>query len=347
MRFWMGLVLGVLSGAGISAWATVACRPCRRRSVQHRRLALRWSLALAACLAACTPRPRVTPPKPLAPLVQAPETPQVFAPGVISTTAPEFAITFSPDGRTAYFNRASEDRQQLGIYTSQFIDGAWSPPVVAPFAGPHRDVDPFMAPDGRRLYFSSTRPLVAGGAAGEFDTWYVERSGTGWGTPVHAGPVLNSAPNDVFVSIDREGTLFFSSSRDGTLRIYASRPTAAGWTPPEKVPFEPNLSEGASNPLISDDGRFLVYAATRPDGLGGTDLYVTCRQGEGWSRGQNLGPDINSPLADFAPALSPDGQTFFFTSERPGMAPARQDGTRPPGDIYFVSARRVRQHCAR
>jgi Tol biopolymer transport system component len=314
--------------------------------MRHGHLAPLWSLTLAAALTACAERPRAASPKPLAPLIPASETPQVFAPGVISTAAPEFAITFSPDGQTAYFNRASEDRQQLGIYASQRVGGAWDSPVMAPFASPYRDVDPFMAPGGRRLYFSSTRPLVAGGAAGEFDTWYVERSGAGWSAPVHAGSVLNSAPADVFVSLDREGMLYFSSSRDGTLRIYASRPAGTGWTPPEKVPFEPNLSEGANNPLISRDGQILIYAATRPDGLGGADLYVTCRRGEGWSQGQNLGPEINSPFADFAPALSPDGETFFFTSERPGITPARQDGTRPPGDIYFVSARLVRRRCA-
>ena len=35
--------------------------------------------------------------------------PEIVGPGVISTDAPEFATTLSPDGREIYFNRASAD----------------------------------------------------------------------------------------------------------------------------------------------------------------------------------------------------------------------------------------------
>ena len=38
------------------------------------------------------------------PVASVPEV-EVFGPGGISSDAPEFAITFSPDGDTAYFNR--------------------------------------------------------------------------------------------------------------------------------------------------------------------------------------------------------------------------------------------------
>ena len=42
-------------------------------------------------------------------------TPRLFGPGGISTRAPEFATSFSPDGETVYFNRTSEDRSQIRI----------------------------------------------------------------------------------------------------------------------------------------------------------------------------------------------------------------------------------------
>jgi hypothetical protein len=55
-----------------------------------------------------------------------------------------------------------------------------------------------------------------------------------------------------------------------------------------------------------------------------------------WSPARNLGPAVNSPFADFAPAFSPDGKYLFFTSERPGIVPTPATGARPPGDIYQI-----------
>ena len=41
--------------------------------------------------------------------------PEIFAEKVISTELPEFATSFSPDGKTVYFNLASADRKILKI----------------------------------------------------------------------------------------------------------------------------------------------------------------------------------------------------------------------------------------
>ena len=154
---------------------------------------------------------------------------QIVGRGVISTEAPEFATSLTPDGREIYFNRASADRSTLRIMTARrSSDGGWTTPVVTPFSGEHRDVDPFVAPDGSRLYFSSDRPR-RGGTEPRFATWYVERSGDGWGAPIDPGAPLNSATGEVFVSAARDGLLLFSSNRAGPPRISRrGRPRDAG-----------------------------------------------------------------------------------------------------------------------
>jgi hypothetical protein len=261
--------------------------------------------------------------------------PERFAEGVITTAAPEFAITFTPDGRTAYFNRASTDRRMLSIMVSRLEGAAWQQPVLAPFSGKHRDVDPFVTPVGHRLYFSSDRPTSSSDNEPDFNTWYMDAKDGDWGEPQTFGEPLNSKATDVFVSATRAGTLYFSSNRDGATHTYRATPTEDGWSVTRPA-FDINDAEGAGNPLIAPDESFLVFTSDRPGGAGGADLWVTERVNDRWGSSRRLGSGVNSPFADFAPALDPNGRFLFFTSERPGVVGPVSAGSRPPGDIYRV-----------
>lgn len=271
-------------------------------------------------------------------------TPELFAPGVISTALPEFAITLSPDGKEAYFNRASAARDTLTIMVSHLRRGRWTPATVAPFSGRHRDADPFFSPDGRRLYFSSLRPRE-GGAIESFDTWYVERRGEGWSEPVALGPPLNTDSSEVFVSVSRDGRLVFSSNRDGPSRAYLATPVpnhSGHWTAPEPLRF--GAFAGGGNPLITPDGRAIVLVKTDP--ATGADLYVSCATPTGWLEPVPL-TAVNSRDADFAPAIDATDGVLYFTSERPGVAPRPSAGARPPGDIYRIPLAALGVECLR
>jgi Tol biopolymer transport system component len=258
--------------------------------------------------------------------------PEIVGRGVVSSDAPEFATTLTPDGREIYFNRASADRNRLTIMTARRTgDGSWTVPEVAAFSGTYRDVDPFVAPDGRRLYFSSDRPRAIGGEA-RFTTWYVDRVGDGWSSPVDPGPPLNSTLGDVFVSIARDGLLTFTSSRQGASRVFASRQVDGRWQMPEPVSFG-TVTEGG-NPAIAPSGRFLVMVRV-PAG-GSPDLFVSCRTTRGWDEPRALSA-ANSPFADFAPYVDASEQMLYFTSERPGVVAVPAQGMRPPGDLYRMS----------
>ncbi len=262
-------------------------------------------------------------------------TPRIFAPGAISTAAPEFGISFAPDSRTAYFNRTSADRSRIVALASRFSDGQWEPAVPVAFADSlYRDLDLFVAPGGARIFFSSNRPVL-GVAPKDLDTWYVDRQGTGWSTPFHVSGPVNSRAQDVFVSITRSGTLYFASDRAGNSDIYRAPPTEGGYSEVERLPGAINTPGSESNPLIGPDESFLIFAADRPGGLGATDLYVSHRRDGVWQAPQNLGAPVNSPYADFAPGLSPDRRYLYFTSERPGIVADTVVGRRP-GDIYQV-----------
>jgi WD40 repeat protein len=266
-------------------------------------------------------------PPPLPPYASATAiaTPQIFGRGAISTEAPEFSIAFSHDGATAYFDRATPDRSRFSIVASRFERGAWQPATPLAFStGEYRDADPFASVDGTRLYFSSNRPI---GDRKDWNTWYVERRGDGWSEPIAAAGPLSGPDDEVFVSFARDGTAYFASSKSGGGELYRAHGDVA-------EPLAINFEGKKSNPAISPDGDVLVFAMDGPSGLGGADLYASRLIAGAWTTPVNLAA-ANSPFADFAPSISADGRYLFFTSERPGIAPAQAEG-RPPGDIYQI-----------
>lgn len=256
--------------------------------------------------------------------------PKVFAPGVVSTGANELNAAFSPDGREFYFSQWEGGRNTLMRMRTE--DGLWTDRSVAPFSGTFSDVDPFLSADGRRLYFSSSRPIHETGEEKDSDLWYVERGPSGgWGDPMRLGSPNALGPDDYYTSISLDGTLYFSrfQSHGAGGDLYSSRFIDGDYAPP--LLLEAPLSTDASehDPLISLDGEYLIFASDRVGGYGEADLYISFATSQGdWTDPVNMGPVINSPGYDFCPMLSPDGRYLFFTRNRGGN-----------GDIYWVDAK--------
>lgn len=261
--------------------------------------------------------------------------PHLFAPGTISSASPEFATSYTPDGRTVFFNRATADRDTFRILFSTWTGEAWSEPKPLPFSdGTYRDIDPFVSLDGERLYFSSTRPRQ-GDESKDYDTWYVERTASGWGDPVNPGPPLNGADDEVFVTEARGGTLYFTVFREDGRAIHRASRDGDGWATPVQVEFDVPDSVRLSNPVIAPDESFVLVVTGQLDAMGGGDIFVSRPLDDGrWSRPENLGATVNSEHVEFAPALSPDGAYLFFTSERPGVVLEAPSEGRRPGDLY-------------
>ncbi len=306
---------------------------------------VRFGTALAVLLAACGSAEDVAGPGATARVAREAEAAAVFAPGVISDGREQWRITFTPDGKTAYF--AASDfffpfTRQATIYESHLRGGAWSTPVVASFSGRYSDIDPFLSPNGQRLYFSSIRP-VDGVTNGDIDLWMVERTADGWGEPIHLGPEVNSPTADeLYPSVSANGTLYFASGpffpQPGRhFDIYSAERSGDGFAPRQALGPGVNTAPVAGgglqdawefNPEISVDGKTLVFTSLRPGGYGLGDLYVShLHQGE-WSAARNLGPRVNTAADEYHPTLSRDRRTLFFVRR-----------SHPnDGDFYRVSA---------
>ncbi len=259
---------------------------------------------------------------------------EVFAPGTISDSAEQWRITFTPDGRTAYF--ASSEKffpftRQATIFFSNFVDGAWTKPSVAPFSGEFSDTDPFISPDGRTLYFSSIRP-VDGAARGDIDLWKVESTGQGWGQPIRLGPEVNSPDDELYPSLSADGTIYFASGpqfpQPGKhFDIYAAERNGSGFAERRALGSAVNTVPAVEhshlqhawefNPEISPDGKTLVFTSLRPGGAGRGDLYVSNRVNGDWSPARNLGPLVNTARDEYHPTLSRSGRSLYFIRRGP------------------------------
>ncbi|WP_245814627.1 TolB family protein [Cystobacter ferrugineus] len=269
----------------------------------------------------------------------APRVPEVLAPGFVSLPdQEEYRIVFTPDGRTAFWGVSTDffpSSRQSTIVFSEWRHGQWSAPRVAPFSGQFSDIDPFVSPDGRFLFFSSIRP-VDGVAREDAELWVVERRGTGWSEPRHLGAAVNSTSDELYPSVDAWGTLYFGSDRPGGFGGWdlwrSCRRADGSYGPAENLGAALNTSYWEFNPTVTADGNTLLFASIdRPDGFGSGDLYVAERRRGEWKPARNLGPTVNTERDEYHPSLSADRRTLFFVRH--------QYEPFVPGDLYHVSAR--------
>jgi Tol biopolymer transport system component len=120
-------------------------------------------------------------------------------------------------------------------------------------------------------------------------------------------------------------TLFFVSDRPGGSGSYdiwfTKRATTDGsWGKPVNLGPTINSPVSDGGPSLSVDGLALYFNSRRSDGQGGIDIFETTRPtiDAPWSRPVNLGPLVNSPMAEFYPFISSDGLSLFFVSMRWG-----------------------------
>ncbi|MEP6763361.1 MAG: hypothetical protein ABJB66_03570 [Gemmatimonadaceae bacterium] len=243
----------------------------------------------------------------------------------MSTDDDEFGGSFSPDGKTVYFSRSAPHSYHYAILESHFVNGEWSTPTIPAFSGRYTDSDPIYSPDGMRMFWSSDRP-VDGKVKHDYDIWMVEKTANGrWSAPRHLPAPIASDGSEYCASMARDGTLYFSSSRDGgafgVIQAYRSRYVNGAWSTPENLSREMNGADttGAFYDLdvfVDPDQRFVLLGSLRAEGLGNYDLYISWNRDGQWSKPFHPGAPINSAARDYAPHISPDGRYLFYTSER-------------------------------
>jgi len=226
------------------------------------------------------------------------------------------------------------------------LNDPWSVPVHLgpPLSSAGNDAGYSFSPDAHWVFFHSSRA----GGYGATDIYVSHRQNVdddfNWEPAENLGPLVNTSVNEAGPfylpqSIEGRGNLYFvRGDTPASVHIYTIALDrdwhAIGPATPvsELNVMMPGILD--AQPRMARDGKELYFFSNRGGGLGLEDLYTSTRQSvhESWSPPVNMGSPINTAFRDAEPAISLDGSTLLFGSNRPGSFGER--------DIYISTRSR-------
>lgn len=207
---------------------------------------------------------------------------------------------WSQDGKTLLlsFSESSTDDNQ-SIYFSQLLsDGTWSKPKnLGPVINTKgNDIhSPFLASDGKTLYFSSDRK----GGEGSNDIWMSKRlddTWTNWSEPENLGPEINTSKWDAYYSIDASGKYAYMVSSENSV----------GKSDIIRIKLK---EEVQPDPVVLIKGRVLNAKTNEP--IEGTIAY------NGLVDGKNYGIARTNPTTGEYKIVLPYGVNYDFSANAP------------------------------
>lgn len=208
------------------------------------------------------------------------------------------------------------------------------------------DYFPMLDPTGTKLYFTSKKPDLSGGARSilkgkstdkktsapakkedsDEDLYYTEKIGGTWGNPVKLPEPLNTDGNDGAASFSANGELMVYSACGradgvGSCDLYYAVFENGQWSLPKNLGNVVNSNDWDAQACLSYDGTKIFFSSGRCGGYGDTDIYMTEKNVLGeWGPPVNLGGVVNTPMHEYNPFFSQDGKTLYFASEgHPGF----------------------------
>ncbi|AKA35375.1 hypothetical protein VC82_1765 [Flagellimonas lutaonensis] len=212
-----------------------------------------------------------------------------------------------------YFTLSNKDFSDFDIYIIERKEGKWSEPQKAFFNSEYDDHGMSFSPDGKRIYFSSTRPIIGKDLP---ETWHLWRTNNNNGTWTE--PEYVDIPNmrDKLIShpsISENGTLYFHASNldYSKMDIYHSVQEEGKFKDAEKTYLSDSNTYGRTTPYVSADGSFLIYAAINKT----LDLMICQKDEKGkWSQAKAFNKAVNTN-GQGNPYITPDNKFLFFAVE--------------------------------
>lgn len=240
----------------------------------------------------------------------------------INTAAQEYLPAITADEETLIYTRMANNNEDF--YRSVKKNGRWTRSRYLSQSintTMYNEGAQCISPDGMYLFFTGcNRP----DGAGSCDIYIARREGKGWSKPFNIGAPVNSTGWDSQPTLSADGrTLYFVSTRPGGLGGYDIWKTTlkegGGWTVPENLGPNVNTPYDEQSPFIHPDDQTLYFSSNGWPGLGNKDIFMSRKDAsEQWQKPVNLGYPINTFGEESSLAISSNGRTAFFASDKAG-----------------------------
>lgn len=258
-------------------------------------------------------------------------TPEIFAPGIVSTERNEHSpAIFSKDGKNLFWSYYYEGEHVI-MHTCQ-KNGFWSSPVKFESSQDLKDGNPFFSSDWKRLFFHSARRGNRPDGSQHIDFWVVQKEDDSWSEPKCVDFPPNNNHWNLYGCQTADGDFYYTSKLDESSKsflLFYSRYNGRTWEEGIPMPAMFNSSDVNWTPYVSPDESYLIFSSDRnqnADGYDACDLFVSFKEdGNAWSQPVPFGEEINTNVIERFPWVSPDGKYLFFV--------------RGFGDVYWVDAK--------
>lgn len=217
-----------------------------------------------------------------------------------------------------------------GAYAKSFT--AWGLPVNAEtLPGSSSDLNtssndgcPILSPYDGSLYMASNRPGSVnkpGSTERSLDIWIAPWTGSGWGTPVNAGPTINTSADEFCPTPARGNRFFFVrrlSATDTDIYVAKDLPNK-GFGAPVRLPtgttaINSPWEEWSPSVFEAPDGREFLYFASTRRGHPVQEIFYSVNLGAA----QLAQGGVDSAASDARPNVRHDGLEIVWDSTRTG-----------------------------
>jgi hypothetical protein len=139
------------------------------------------------------------------------------------------------------------------------------------------------------------------------------------------GNIINTAYDEYCPAVSSDTTkLFFTTTRGEEMRggsedLYYADNYYEETTTLHKLPEPISTGNNEGSPAFQKNSNFALLARSHcKEGHGGTDIYCVNIFDTNFQNLRNIGNPVNTTYWDSQPAISSDGKTLIFTSDRPG-----------------------------